>query len=187
MSLVATDVAARGLDVEGVNAVIHFDPPENGKAYKHRSGRTARGGSEGIIIALVQKPQKKMYNRLQREVGIDCQFTPPDFRELPEFEVELIPPEPKQRQNRNRSGRNRNNRQSNSRGKKSRSKNKPSYQGENKSQGNRRRQSKKVNTHKKPQTRSKKRNSGSNFSVRKKAGHKQGHNKSKGKRNNPSE
>ena len=186
MSLVATDVAARGLDVEGVNAVIHFDPPENGKAYKHRSGRTARGGSEGIIIALVQKPQKKMYNRLQREVGIDCPFTPPDFRELPEFEVEFIPPEPKQRQNRNRSGRNRNNCQSNSRGKKSRSKNKPSYQGENRSQGNKRRQSKKVNTHKKPQTRSKKRNSGSNFSVRKKAGHKPRHNKTKGKQNNHS-
>ena len=42
MALVATDVAARGIDVEGINCVIHYDPAENGKAYKHRSGRTAR-------------------------------------------------------------------------------------------------------------------------------------------------
>ena len=62
-----------------------------------------------------------------------------------------------------------------------------SNQDENRGQGNRKRHSKKVNTHKKPQTRSKKRNSGSNFSVRKKAGHKPRHNKSKGKRNNHSE
>ena len=172
MSLVATDVAARGLDVEGVNAVIHFDPPENGKAYKHRSGRTARGGSEGIIIALVQKPQKKMYSRLQRDVGINCPFTPPDFSEFPEFEVEFIPPEPKQRQNRNRSGRNKNRNNRQSYGKKSRSKNRPSNQGENRGQGNRKRHSKKANTHKKPQTKSRRKNSGSNFSVRKKAGQK---------------
>lgn len=95
MTLVATDVAARGLDVEGVNAVIHYDPPENGKAYKHRSGRTARGGSSGIVVALIQKPQKKMYSRLQRDVGINFDFTPPDFGALPQFEVEYIPPEPR--------------------------------------------------------------------------------------------
>ena len=112
MTLVATDVAARGLDVEGVNAVIHYDPPENGKAYKHRSGRTARGGSSGIVVALIQKPQKKMYSRLQRDVGINFDFTPPDFGALPQFEVEYIPPEPrrttrKQRENRrNNSGHN---------------------------------------------------------------------------------
>ena len=52
MALIATDVAARGIDVEGVNCVIHYDPPENGKAYKHRSGRTARGGSTGIVFHL---------------------------------------------------------------------------------------------------------------------------------------
>ncbi len=90
MALIATDVAARGIDIEGVNCVIHYDPPENGKAYKHRSGRTARGGSSGIIISLVQKPQKKSFSKIQRDVGINVEFKPPEFAELPEFEVEFI-------------------------------------------------------------------------------------------------
>ncbi len=90
MALIATDVAARGIDVEGVNCVIHYDPPENGKAYKHRSGRTARGGSTGIIISLIQKPQRKTVSKIQREVGINVEFTPPEFSQLPEFEVEFI-------------------------------------------------------------------------------------------------
>ena len=90
MALIATDVAARGIDVDGVNCVIHYDPPENGKAYKHRSGRTARGGSSGIIISLIQKPQRKTVSKIQREVGINVEFTPPNFAELPEFEVEFI-------------------------------------------------------------------------------------------------
>ena len=102
MALVATDVAARGLDVEGVNCVIHYDPPENGKAYKHRSGRTARGGASGIVVSLVQRPQKKMYNRLQKNVGVNVDFTPPDFGSLPAFEVEYIPPEPRSRGRRDR-------------------------------------------------------------------------------------
>ncbi|MBK71472.1 MAG: RNA helicase [Euryarchaeota archaeon] len=90
MALIATDVAARGIDVDGVNCVIHYDPPENGKAYKHRSGRTARGGSTGIIISLIQKPQRKTVSKIQREVGINVEFTPPEFSQLPEFEVEFI-------------------------------------------------------------------------------------------------
>jgi len=97
MALVATDVAARGLDVEGVNCVIHYDPPENGKAYKHRSGRTARGGASGVVVSLVQRPQKKMYHRLQKNVGVNVDFTPPDFGSLPTFEVEYIPAEPRSR------------------------------------------------------------------------------------------
>jgi len=109
MALVATDVAARGLDVEGVNCVIHYDPPENGKAYKHRSGRTARGGASGVVVALVQKPQKKMYSRMQKDVGINEAFVPPDFLALPEFEVEYIPSEPrrttKKQRERQRKGR----------------------------------------------------------------------------------
>jgi superfamily II DNA/RNA helicase len=104
MALIATDVAARGIDVEGVNCVIHYDPPENGKAYKHRSGRTARGGNTGIVISLVQKPQKKQYGRIQRDVGIRVDFEPPEFSVLPEFEVEYIAADRSQRSNRNDSG-----------------------------------------------------------------------------------
>ena len=90
MALVATDVAARGIDVAGVNCVIHYDPPENGKAYKHRSGRTARGGASGVVVSLVQRPQKRSYVRIQRNVGINVEFTPPEFSVLPEFEVVYI-------------------------------------------------------------------------------------------------
>jgi len=90
MALVATDVAARGIDVEGVNCVVHYDPPENGKAYKHRSGRTARGGKSGVVVSLVQRPQKRSYTRIQREVGINIDFMPPEFTVLPEFEVIYI-------------------------------------------------------------------------------------------------
>ena len=58
-ALVATDVAARGIDIQGVNCVIHYDPPENGKAYKHRSGRTARAGADGVVISYVQRSQQR--------------------------------------------------------------------------------------------------------------------------------
>nr|MCS5533605.1 DEAD/DEAH box helicase [Candidatus Poseidoniaceae archaeon] len=95
MALVATDVAARGIDVAGVNCVIHYDPPENGKAYKHRSGRTARAGTSGVVISLVQKPQKRSYARIQKDVGINCNFIPPEFSDIPEFEVEFIAPRAK--------------------------------------------------------------------------------------------
>ena len=88
--LIATDVAARGIDIEGVHCVIHYDPPENGKAYKHRSGRTARAGSIGTVLSIVQNPQRRQYQRLQRDVGIRCDFDPPKFEDLPANNFELI-------------------------------------------------------------------------------------------------
>jgi superfamily II DNA/RNA helicase len=51
--LVATDIAAGGLDVDGVDLVIHYDPPEDHKAYLHRSGRTARAGEGGVAVSLL--------------------------------------------------------------------------------------------------------------------------------------
>ena len=95
MALIATDVAARGIDVPGINCVIHYDPPENGKTYKHRSGRTARAGAKGSVISLVQSPQKKMCNTIQKEVGIFVKFSPPDFNDLPKYDVEYIPAPPR--------------------------------------------------------------------------------------------
>ena len=92
MALIATDVAARGIDVEGINCVIHYDPPENGKAYKHRSGRTARAGTSGTVLSFVQNPQRKMCSNIQRDVGIFVKFTPPDFNHLPKYDVQYIPP-----------------------------------------------------------------------------------------------
>ena len=51
-ALVATDVAARGLDIDDVEIVVHYDPPEDHKAYLHRSGRTARAGEAGLAVTL---------------------------------------------------------------------------------------------------------------------------------------
>lgn len=56
--MVATDIAARGIDVSGVELVVHVDPPAEHKAYLHRSGRTARAGAEGTVVTLVLPEQK---------------------------------------------------------------------------------------------------------------------------------
>ena len=77
-ALIATDVASRGIHVDGVASVVHFDPPEDHKAYVHRSGRTARAGETGVVISLVQPEQKKELRKIQRDVGIEEPFTDPD-------------------------------------------------------------------------------------------------------------
>ena len=91
--LIATDVASRGIDVDDVNCVIHFDPPDDGKAYKHRSGRTARAGSTGTVVSLVLRSQNRKYKRIQEEVGIRCKFTDPEPEALEEREFVPAPPE----------------------------------------------------------------------------------------------
>ena len=90
IALVATDVAARGIDIQGVNCVIHYDPPENSKAYKHRSGRTARAGAEGVVISYVQKSQQRSYNKIQNQVGIKRRFQPPNVENLTEYPMEYV-------------------------------------------------------------------------------------------------
>ena len=69
--LVATDVAARGLDLEGIDVVIHYDPPEDPKAYLHRSGRTARAGQAGVAVTLLLWDQEKEAEALQKRLGIN--------------------------------------------------------------------------------------------------------------------
>jgi superfamily II DNA/RNA helicase len=69
-ALVATDVAARGLDIEGVDVVVHYDPPEDQKAYIHRSGRTARAGEAGVVVTLLLWDQELPAERLQRRLGL---------------------------------------------------------------------------------------------------------------------
>ena len=87
-ALVATDVAARGIHVDGVASVVHYDPPEDHKAYVHRSGRTARAGKDGVVISLVQPEQRKDIRRLQRDIGIDEPVGAPDLDRI----RELSPP-----------------------------------------------------------------------------------------------
>jgi superfamily II DNA/RNA helicase len=68
--LVATDVAARGLHIEAVDAVIHWDPPEDHKAYLHRSGRTARAGKAGVVVSLTLWNQLVEVEVIQRRLGL---------------------------------------------------------------------------------------------------------------------
>jgi len=68
--LVATDVAARGLDIDAVDVVVHYDPPEDHKAYLHRSGRTARAGSAGVVATLLLWNQAVEAEVIQRRLGL---------------------------------------------------------------------------------------------------------------------
>jgi superfamily II DNA/RNA helicase len=68
--LVATDVAARGLDIDGVDVVVHYDPPEDHKAYLHRSGRTARAGEAGVAVSLLLWDQVAEAERVRKRLGI---------------------------------------------------------------------------------------------------------------------
>ncbi len=70
--LVATDVAARGIDVDGIDVVIHFDPPEDHKGYLHRSGRTARAGRGGLVVTLVLWNEQLEIERIQRRLGLSA-------------------------------------------------------------------------------------------------------------------
>ncbi|MDT0184672.1 DEAD/DEAH box helicase [Microbacterium sp. ARD31] len=69
-TLVATDIAARGIHVDDVSLVVHADPPVEHKAYLHRSGRTARAGNEGTVITLMTDEQVKDVRDLTRLAGI---------------------------------------------------------------------------------------------------------------------
>ena len=68
--LVATDVAARGIHVEGIDVVVHYDPAEDHKAYLHRSGRTARAGQTGVVVSLLLWDQQLEGERLQKRLGL---------------------------------------------------------------------------------------------------------------------
>jgi superfamily II DNA/RNA helicase len=70
-ALVATDVAGRGIHVDEVDVVIHYDPPEDHKTYLHRSGRTARAGGTGLAVTLVLWDQELLIKRLQKRLALD--------------------------------------------------------------------------------------------------------------------
>ncbi|MEN9552875.1 MAG: hypothetical protein RLY24_470 [Actinomycetota bacterium] len=70
-TLVATDIAARGIHVDDIAVVIHADPPEEHKAFLHRSGRTARAGAEGTVVTMVTENMRRHVKRLARDAGID--------------------------------------------------------------------------------------------------------------------
>lgn len=69
--LVATDVAARGIHVDNVDVVVHYDPAEDEKAYLHRSGRTARAGETGVAVTLMLWNQENDVRGVQRRLALD--------------------------------------------------------------------------------------------------------------------
>jgi superfamily II DNA/RNA helicase len=73
--LVATDVAARGLHVDGVDCVIQFDPPDDHKTYLHRAGRTARAGATGLVVTFVLWNQQLEIARLQKRLALNIPIT----------------------------------------------------------------------------------------------------------------
>jgi len=83
-ALVATDVAARGIHVDSVACVLHFDPPADFKDYTHRSGRTARAGASGNVVSLVARDQRKAVAGFQRELGMRPGLARPDVTLLTE-------------------------------------------------------------------------------------------------------
>lgn len=79
--LLATDVAARGLDIIGVNHVVHYDVPRTAEIYVHRSGRTARASNVGLSLLICTPDKKNVYLNVLRTMKRE--------KELPRFEVEL--------------------------------------------------------------------------------------------------
>jgi superfamily II DNA/RNA helicase len=73
--LVATDVAARGIHVDDVSLVLHYDPPADSKTYLHRSGRTARAGAGGVVVSLLLPDQVGQAKRHFRTARLDPQVT----------------------------------------------------------------------------------------------------------------
>jgi superfamily II DNA/RNA helicase len=68
---VATDVAARGILVDDVSLVLHYDPPADHKTYLHRSGRTARAGASGVVVSLLLPDQVSQAKRRFRQAKVD--------------------------------------------------------------------------------------------------------------------
>ena len=91
-TMVATDIAARGIHVDDVTLVVHADPPAEHKAYLHRSGRTARAGAAGTVVTLMTSDQVRDVRALSRAAGISPRTTVIDGAGHPVL-VELAPGE----------------------------------------------------------------------------------------------
>jgi len=81
-AMVATDVAARGIHVEAVDTVVHYDVAGGHKDYIHRSGRTARAGATGTVVTLVMPGQDGEIRKLQRELGLTMAIESPNLASL---------------------------------------------------------------------------------------------------------
>ncbi|XP_044480821.1 DEAD-box ATP-dependent RNA helicase 3, chloroplastic-like isoform X6 [Mangifera indica] len=89
--LVATDVAARGLDIPNVDLIIHYELPNDPETFVHRSGRTGRAGKEGTAILMFTSSQRRTVRSLERDVGCKFEFvSPPAIEEVLESSAEQV-------------------------------------------------------------------------------------------------
>jgi superfamily II DNA/RNA helicase len=97
--LVATDVAARGIHVDDVSLVLHYDPPTDAKTYLHRSGRTARAGAGGVVVSLLLPDQVGQAKRRFRQAKVDPAVTRirPGDAPIAELVATGVPVEPVER------------------------------------------------------------------------------------------
>ena len=106
--LVATDIAARGIDVSGVSHVFNFELPNVAEQYVHRIGRTARAGAEGIAISFVADDERAYLRAIERLTRVKCEIAPlPDnfsemVRNLPKPAPQQRGPKPNQNRNNDR-------------------------------------------------------------------------------------
>ncbi|HEV2426755.1 MAG TPA: DEAD/DEAH box helicase [Acidimicrobiales bacterium] len=95
-ALVATDVAARGIHIDALPVVVHFDPPAESSDYVHRSGRTGRAGESGTVITLVTDETAAAVQRLRRSLGLQGSDSDPTAVRAPRaVERQVSPPEPR--------------------------------------------------------------------------------------------
>jgi len=92
-ALVATDVAARGIHVDKVACVVHFDLPADHKDYVHRSGRTGRAGADGTVISLVGSAQRKAARELQSALGLAVNLQRPEEPKATRVDSRPVEPE----------------------------------------------------------------------------------------------
>ncbi len=94
-ALIATDVAARGIHIDAVAAVIHFDPAADSKDYLHRSGRTARAGASGLVLSIVTNEQRRAVRQLQHDLDLHAPIEEPSLGALAEGGYRIGDPVPK--------------------------------------------------------------------------------------------
>lgn len=82
-TLVATDVASRGLDIPRVNLIVQIEPPKDPESYIHRSGRTARAGNQGVCITLYDDRNRQWIDKIQEQAGVD-------FKEVTKEEIKAL-------------------------------------------------------------------------------------------------
>lgn len=90
-ALVATDVAARGIHIDAVEAVVHYDPPGDQKDFLHRSGRTGRAGAAGTVVSLVTREHRRAIGHIQKSLRLSQPIIEPNIEDL-----RITPSSPKQ-------------------------------------------------------------------------------------------